>query len=213
MSKGYEILSLDDLEPLEADRNGAQLMPLRHRLGFRPFGLNCWTAEAGKHVVPPHEEDSGDEELYVVVRGRATFTVDGETFDAPAGTLVHVKPGEHRAAIAEEGGTQIVVAGATEGKAFTPRGWDDTLVAFAHGKAGRIDEGRAIMQALPGDEQPWGKEYNLACYEARFGGRDEAFAHLDRAVRLSPDDARRWAERDTDLDSLREDPRFAETLG
>lgn len=212
MSDGYEILSLDDLDRVEPDRNGALLMPLRVRLGFRPMGLNCWTAEAGKHVVPPHEERSGDEELYVVVRGRATFTVGGETFDAPAGTLVHAVAGEHREAIAEEKGTLVVVAGATPGKAFEPRGWDDTQAAFGHARAGRVDEGRAILHALPGGEHAGGKEYNLACFEARFGDRDAAFAHLRRAAELSPADTRTWAEHDTDLDALRDDSRFAEAL-
>lgn len=204
MNEGYQILSLDKLEPLVGTNNGeALLLPVRHLLGLRAFGANAWTSQVGKHVVPPHEEDSGDEELYAVVRGRARFTVGDEAFDAPAGTLVHVEPGEHRVAIAEEEGTIVLVAGATPGKAFERRGWDDVVVAYAHGGAGRVEEGRAIMRDLPPGGPEWVKPYNLACYEARFGDRDRARAHLNEAFALS-DDARTYAEHDSDLDSIRE---------
>ncbi|HEY6963174.1 MAG TPA: hypothetical protein VI408_14890 [Gaiellaceae bacterium] len=204
MSKGYEILSLDDLEPLPGNpTGGGLLLPLRHTLGLRAFGANAWTAELGRHIVPPHEEESGDEELYVVVRGRARFTVDGNAFDAPEGTLVHVTAGEHREAIAEEEGTIVLAVGATPGRPFERRGWDDVVVAFAHGAAGRVAEGRTVMHDLPDGEASWVKPYNLACYEARFGDRDRARAHLDEAIARS-DDAREYAAHDSDLDSIRE---------
>jgi hypothetical protein len=52
------------------------------------------------------------QELYFVHRGRATFTVDGETIDAPAGTYVFVPdPASHRHAVAAEGGTTVVSFG------------------------------------------------------------------------------------------------------
>lgn len=201
--RGYEILSLDELEPLVGTNNGeALLLPVRHLLGLRAFGANAWTSSVGKHAVPPHEEDSGDEELYAVVRGRATFTVGDESFDAPAGTLVHVEAGEHRVAIVEEEGTIVLAVGATPGKAFERRGWDDVVVAYAHGEAGRVEEGRAIMQDLPPDGPEWVKPYNLACYEARFGDRESARTYLDKAFALS-DDARAYAEHDSDLDAIR----------
>jgi hypothetical protein len=62
-------------------------------LGVRAFGTNAYTAtEPGVDVVEPHDEDPGlaHEELYFVHRGSARFTLDGESFDAPAGTYVRV---------------------------------------------------------------------------------------------------------------------------
>ena len=213
MSKGYEILRLGDLEPLPGVNNGdALLIPVRHTLGVRAFGVNAWTAPVGKAVVPPHEEDSGHEELYAVVRGRATFTVDGATLDAPAGTLVHVLPGEHRTAIAEEEGTIVFVTGGAAGVAFEPGGWEELVVAFAAGRAGRVEEGREAMHALPEvEDRAWVKPYNIACYEALFGDRDKAFELLTAAS--SSDDARELARNDNDLDSLRDDPRWEEVVG
>jgi mannose-6-phosphate isomerase-like protein (cupin superfamily) len=215
VADGYEILSLDSLRAYESPNHGdSRLMPLRHRLDLRAFGANCWTAEVGKAIVPRHEEDSGNEELYVVVRGRARFVVDGDELDAPAGTLVHVRAGETREAFAEEPETIVLAVGATPGEPFVAGGWDESIVAFAEAADGNVDEGRAVMERLAARHPDhWGTAYNLACFEARFGDRDRAFAHLATALRRDEESARGWAERDTDLDSLRDDPRWQEIVG
>jgi quercetin dioxygenase-like cupin family protein len=214
VSRGYEILALHGVDAHESESHGdARLMPLRRRLGLRAFGANCWTAEVGKQIVPSHEEDSGDEELYVVVHGRARFTVGDETFDAPAGTLVHVRPDTKREAFAEEPGTIVLAVGAKPGEAFVPRGWDDAVVAFAEARAGNVEQGRAVMQeAAARHPDHWGTAYNLACFEARFGDRDSAFEHLRLAAARNADEVRGYLPHDSDLDSLRDDPRFQELL-
>ena len=43
-----------------------------------------------EHLGYNDELPSAHEELYLVTAGAATFTVDGETVEAPSGTLVHV---------------------------------------------------------------------------------------------------------------------------
>jgi uncharacterized cupin superfamily protein len=118
---GYKILSLDELGRYPSMSGAPVLMPLRRRLGIRAFGVNCWTAELGEHVIERHAERDGDEELYVVVRGRARFTVGDETADAPPGTLVHVLPGTMREAIATEPDTLVLAVGAKIGEAFEPK--------------------------------------------------------------------------------------------
>jgi hypothetical protein len=212
MSDGYEILSLDDLDRVPYRGSGEVLRPLRQRLEFRPFGVNVWSAEApGDKLIPPHEEDSEQEELYIVVRGTARFTVGDETSDAPAGTLIHVRAGTFRVATAAEANTMILVAGGKPGVAFEPGGWEDTHVAFALLDAGDVAAGRAIMEArdVP-DEYLWGRHYNLACYEAMAGETDAAFEHLRTAIERNRDQVGNWLPHDTDLDPLRSDPRFEE---
>jgi hypothetical protein len=208
----YEILSLDDLDRVPHRGSGETLRPLRHRLGFRPFGLNVWSAETtGDKLIPPHEEDSGHEELYIVVRGTALFTLDEETFDAPAGTLIHAKAGQFRKATAAEDDTLILVAGAKEGEPFEPGGWENVHIAFALLDAGDAAAGRAIMeQADVPAEYLWGRHYNLACYEAMAGETDAALDHLRTAVDLNRGQVMQWLPHDTDLDALRDDPRFEE---
>ena len=67
---------------------------MREHLGIHAFGINAYTPGEDGTLINEHDEaGSGQEELYIVLDGKATFEVDGETFDAPAGTLVFVRPG------------------------------------------------------------------------------------------------------------------------
>jgi len=212
MSDGYTILTLDEVET--ASHRGSHLIPVRHTLGFRPAGVNAWIADAGGQLIPPHEEDSGNEELYAVVRGRATFTVGDETADAPAGTLVFVPPEVHRTAVAEEEATIVFVVGGTVGEAFNAGGWDSFALADSYRQAGRLDDGRAIMAQLIA-QQPdhWPTTYNAGCFESLAGDKDRAFAHLRRAKELDTEGhSAPYFREDSDLDPLRDDPRFQELL-
>ena len=212
MSAGYEILTLGEVET--SPHLGSNLIPIRYLLGYRAAGVNGWRADAGGQLIPPHEEDSGNEELYVVVVGRATFTLGEEQRDAPAGTLVFVPAGVHRTAVAEEDGTILFVVGATVGEAFDGGGWDTFAVADGHRLAGRMDESRAVMQrAMEERPEMWALPYNLACLEALAGNADEAFAALERARELAPaEELQEYLRGDSDLDNIRDDPRFAELL-
>lgn len=210
MNEGYEILTLGEVET--ASHRGSNLIPVRHTLGYRAAGVNAWIADAGGQLMPPHEEDSGNEELYAVVCGRATFTVGQETADAPAGSLVFVPPQVHRAATAEEDGTIVFVVGATIGEAFRPGGWDSFAIAWSLREAGRLDEGRAIFeQLIAADPGHWAVHYNAGCYEALGGDADAALEHLTRAKELdATGESAEYFREDGDLDSLRGDPRFEE---
>lgn len=211
VGSGYEILGLDDLDRLRSTDGALLLRPLRRRLDFRPFGLNAWEAEqAEDQLIEPHREESGTEELYVIVRGTARFTLGEETFDAPTGTLVHARPGTFRSATAVEPGTVALACGAEAGKAFTPSGWEDFYVAFALLRAGETDRARKTMQeALEREPDAWQGQYNAACFEALAGETDAAFDHLQRAIGANREVVE-YAADDDDLASLREDARYAE---
>src|SRR3954452_1298449 len=106
---------LDDVDPGRPE--GVDWIPLRAALGIGAFGASAYRADAGESVVPAHSEaEAGGagvhEELYVMMSGRATFTGEGETLDAPAGTCVLALPGERREARAEAAGTTVLVVGA-----------------------------------------------------------------------------------------------------
>ena len=107
--------------------------PVRHHLGVRAFGVNAFhAAHAGEPLIGEHDEladpvsgGQEHEELYVVLRGRATFKVDGRLVDAPAGTLVFVPdPGCARAAVAAADGTTVLAFGAQPDVAFRGSGWE-----------------------------------------------------------------------------------------
>jgi hypothetical protein len=122
---GYRVLRIDEVEP-RAYPTGADWLPLRSELGVGAFGLNAWRADAGTEVIERHDEtDCDHQEIYVVIAGRAHFTVGGEELDAPAGTVVFLEdPALERAAVAEEPGTLVLAVGAKRGEAFEVSAWE-----------------------------------------------------------------------------------------
>lgn len=100
--------------------------PIRHELDIRSFGINAWRGADGDEVIKRHtEEESGQEELYMVLSGRGAFTVGGDEIDAPAGTLIYItEPGAERVCVAKEDGTVVLSLGAVRGTAYEPSGWD-----------------------------------------------------------------------------------------
>ena len=110
-----QVARLDDIE-----RRGRSI-PVREHFGIHAFGANAYTPREDGTLINEHTE-SGQEELYVVLDGNATFEVDGETIDAPAGTFVAVPPGAKRKATGE--GT-ILAIGATPGEAYQAIDWGE----------------------------------------------------------------------------------------
>jgi mannose-6-phosphate isomerase-like protein (cupin superfamily) len=188
--------------------------PLRAHLGARAFGINAYTKHADEEIVGEHKEEaSGHEELYLVVAGRATFTVEGEERDAPVGTAVLVPSGTTRSAKAVEDGTTIVVVGGRPDAVFQPRAWETNAIIFPMFGEGKIEEAREILRGVVGHyEDGESIEYNLACCEARLGDVDTAFEHLVRALPGRPDLVE-LARGDDDLAALRDDSRFDTLVG
>jgi hypothetical protein len=86
--------------------------------------------------------------VYVVLSGRATFTLDGEALDAPAGTLVFIRDVDvRRHARAEEPGTSVLAIGGPRGAAFEPSAWEDYFAAERHRTAGDYDAYLAELEA------------------------------------------------------------------
>jgi tetratricopeptide (TPR) repeat protein len=205
----FDVASFDDLERLPIDDEGLTWRPIRRRFDIRAFGSNAWTAErAGQRVVEDHSETDGHEELYVVVSGRATFTLGEDEVDAPAGTLVFARPGTRRGAMAAEDGTTVLAVGAKRGVAYEPSRWEIAFSAYGYRRLGDPDRGRALLEAAVAERpDEWQGHYHLACFAALDGRSDQALEHLARAVALDPK-AAEWAAEDEDLASVRSDPRF-----
>ena len=212
---GYEVVNIADLESFPVDEEGLTWRPIRRRFDIRAFGVNAYTADReGQRVVEEHRETGGHQELYVVIAGRATFTLDGEEHDAPAGTLVHCPPDTLRSAFAAEPGTTVLGIGAKPGEVFQPSGWEWTFAAFALLKQGDLERARAEMEAgIAERPEAWQGHYNFACLEARGGDKDAALRHLARAAELEPGEVAKLASGDEDFASLRGDERFLAIAG
>jgi tetratricopeptide (TPR) repeat protein len=214
MSPDYELAGIDDLESLPVDEEGLTWRPIRRRFGITAFGTNAYTAaKAGERVVEEHTEaTNGHEELYLVLRGRAMFTLDGEEVDAPAGTLVYVKPATKRGAVAREDGTTVIGFGAPIGKPFEISKWEAAFAAYGYQRLGDPERALATMRAgWESDPDHWASNYHYACLLALQGRGDEALEKLARAVELNKQ-AAEWAAGDEDFSSIRDDPRFASAV-
>ena len=214
--KGYGIARIEDLESFPIpDQQGLTWRPVRRYFGISSFGVNAYSAaEAGQRVVEEHREKDGHDELYVVLSGRASFKLEGQEHDAPAGTLVHCPPGTLREAFAAEPGTTVLGIGAKPGEVFQPSGWEWVFAAVSRLEQG--DEQAARRELHAGIEtypDAWQGYFNLACIEARLGNKDEALTQLRRAVELEPERVPKAAADDEDFASIRDDPEFLAVTG
>jgi mannose-6-phosphate isomerase-like protein (cupin superfamily) len=88
--------------------------PLNDRLGIRAFGISAVAMEPGDDFDIEHEEsESGQQEVYVVVSGRAAFRIGDQEVEAGPGDVVAVPdPGEVRSYRALEPGMRVICIGA-----------------------------------------------------------------------------------------------------
>ena len=208
----YRIAIIDDLQDIPY-RQDTHMRPVRHHLGITAFGTNAWTAaNEGDRLLPEHREDEGNEELYVVLRGRARFEIDGESLDASAGTLVFVEPESNRTAFAEDAGTTVLAIGSRVGQPYEVGGWEvwaEFHPAYEAGDYdGVVDRARETVEA----SEYAAPLYNLACCEALAGRKEDAIGHL-RVAFERRQSLRDLAKEDTDLNPLQDEPAFRELVG
>ena len=177
MSDRYAVVTLDEMAL--GPQTGAHWHPVRRTLGIQAFGINAWTAtEDGQQVIGEHAEVDGGaehEEVYVVVSGHASFTLDGTTFDAPAGTVVHVPdPTVKRGAVGESGTTIL----------FTTHLMEE---ADRCDRVAILDAGRIVALDAPG------------ALKATLGG-DVVTVHAEEPESLKPELDRRLAVESRVLD-------------
>jgi tetratricopeptide (TPR) repeat protein len=209
----YSVVHLDDIDEITDGREPWR--PVRHHFGIQAFGVNAWTAsDADDRIINEHEADGPDpqEELYLVLQGRARFELDGEEVDAPAGTLVFARPGAKRTAFAEEPRTTVLALGGTPGKAYEPDGWEIWAPLNPLYQSGKYDEaadrGRELVEAHP---EYSNLVYNVACCESLAGRTDDAIEHLRLAIDRNQG-LRKLVAEDSDLDAIRNEPAFKELV-
>jgi len=203
----YKATHVNDIEQRDT------WLPVREHFGVGAFGTNAYRAkEAGDAVIGEHSElMAKHEELYVVLNGHATFTVNGEEIDAPAGALVFVSdPDARRGAIAKEAGTTVLVVGATPGKAFEISPWEESwregqeaMTLYREKKYAEAAD--VLREAATRFPDASGLYYNLACFDSMAGADAGAVAaSLERSIELFPG-FREYAREDTDLDPVRDE--------
>jgi mannose-6-phosphate isomerase-like protein (cupin superfamily) len=99
---------------------------VRGFLELESFGANAFEAHEGELLVVPHDElgeGEQNEELYLVVEGRARFICDGDAVELGPGEVLAARPGVRREAVALESPTMLFIVGGRPGQAYAPPIW------------------------------------------------------------------------------------------
>ena len=210
----YSVAQVDEID--EVAGPGCHYRPIRHHFGISAFGVNAWTGHApGDAVILEHDADdpTRDEELFFVLRGRASFELDGNQVDAAAGTFVFAAPGTNRRAIAKESGTMIIAIEGSPGKAYEARGrelWAPLISLYGAGEYEEVAD--RLQTAVETSPQYPLLFFNLACCQSLLGRTSSALDSLRQAVEMS-DEFRETAKVDSDLDPIRNEGAFKELIG
>jgi tetratricopeptide (TPR) repeat protein len=200
---------IDELDRIEMP-DGFVWRPVRRHFGIRAFGTNAYTPGANGRVVEEHTERVLEhEELYLVLRGRILFTVDGNEHELGQGQLVCLRdPMIRRGAVALTDDAAVLAIGGKPGEPHEISAWEYTFAASPDLRAGRYDKARELLreglEAKPGHPSIL---YDLACVEALAGETEQALDLLNESTAKN-ESFREYAQTDEDFASIRDDPRF-----
>jgi tetratricopeptide (TPR) repeat protein len=217
----FAVLSIDDaVRARQQEQDEPQertYVQLRRDLDIGAFGIYAIRAESGNELVAERPATGyardDHEELFVVIGGSATFTVDGQEIEAPHGTAIFVRDVDaKRAAVANEDGTTILQVGGRRGQAWRPTPGEAMQEFFPHYEAkdyeAALKIAEQVQEEYPGNGLAF---FNIACMESLLGRKEDALAHLGAALGAAPALVEN-ARRDEDLAPLRDDPRFEELV-
>ena len=111
----YTVKTIDELESIH---HGAVKLA-GAELGIQSFGMQVLDFPAGFSEYPEHDHaEDGQEEVYVVLDGRADFVIDGEEVTISPGQLLKVDAASRRTLRPVEQGVRILAIGCTPARAY-----------------------------------------------------------------------------------------------
>jgi mannose-6-phosphate isomerase-like protein (cupin superfamily) len=115
---GYSKVNVHDLEPAGP---GGVVRFVRRELDLLAFGINWFEIPPNADGHQHNEQDSGQEEVNVIVRGSGTYMIDGEEVPIREGDVFRFDPDTTRGPKAGPEGLTMVAVGAPRGS-YEPRG-------------------------------------------------------------------------------------------
>ena len=113
----YTAKRIDDME---AVYRGA-FKRARAELGVQSFGMQVMDLPPNLEQHPEHDHaESGQEEVFVVLRGGGEVEIDGERVPIDTETIVRVGPGARRKLWPGGEGMRVLALGGTPGRAYEP---------------------------------------------------------------------------------------------
>jgi quercetin dioxygenase-like cupin family protein len=104
---GYDRTAYADVEP-----RAPGMYFLRDALDCTELGVTVVEADADWDGMEHDHADDGQEEVYALLEGEATITVDGDAVALSAGDAVRVDPDSTRTLSFDADGSRMVIAGA-----------------------------------------------------------------------------------------------------
>jgi tetratricopeptide (TPR) repeat protein len=202
----HEQLSILTADSVAVDPDGPHWVPIRRRLGIAAFGVNAYRAvRDGDTVIEDHVESPGQEELYVVIKGGARFTIDEESVDAAQGDGVFVaRPESRRHAVALEDDTVVLAIGGWRGRAYHSLPWEPIYLARGAMREGDWARAAETLEREAGEHRETAIiRFRLACCYARLGEEEVALEELRRAIEVDPE-IRVRAEAEEAFETLRQ---------
>jgi hypothetical protein len=198
-------LSILDEPSLRILEGALEWIPIRRRLGVGAFGINGYrAAHKGDHVIEEHVESPGQEELYLVIRGRARIVLGDDEVDAGPGTAVFApEPEVRRSGTALEDDTVVVAIGGWRERPYRALPWE--VIYLSHEALERGDWAAAAetLERESGEHRSNAfVRYRLACCYAELGDEELALRELEAAIG-SRAELRERAEADGHFAALR----------
>jgi mannose-6-phosphate isomerase-like protein (cupin superfamily) len=95
----------------------------RRALGARAFGFNYFVLPANQAGREHDHTEEGQEEVYFVVRGSGTMTIDDDELELLPGRFVRVDPEARRLPTAGPDGLEFIAFGAPIDEPYEPPSW------------------------------------------------------------------------------------------
>jgi len=100
--------------------HGGIFKPVGSTVGATAFGINVEHFQQGHEGYPEHDHaGDGQEEVYYIISGQATLTIDGQDHRMQAGSIAFVPSGHARRFTTPDGPVQILAVGGTPDAPFS----------------------------------------------------------------------------------------------
>jgi len=164
-------------------------VPVRRRLGIDAFGVNGYrAARAGDVIIEDHVESPGQQEAYMVVRGRARLTVGGHDLDLGPGEIAFVAdPDQRRGGVALEDETALLAIGGWTDQPYHSLPWEPIYLTQQLMARGEWSEAAATLEREAGTHRDSAiVHFRMACCFAQAGEHERALVELGAALEARP---------------------------
>jgi hypothetical protein len=115
---GYSVVNVDEIEGAGP---GGAVRFVRRELGVAAFGINWYEIPPNTEGREHDEQETGQEEVNVIIGGSGVYRVEGEEIPVRTGTFMRFDPETTRVPVSGPEGLTMIAVGAPRGS-YEPRG-------------------------------------------------------------------------------------------